>query len=142
MDVIDILERAMKEQGYTNKYEFVSRRLFKFITDDPDIDRVFVKKIFEVARVIIDRSQLAYLTRYENYLTYTAVCQYFIRRDWIMFDKALSDAYFVDNEMYCPTHLYSEERFDDEAEDGWYEFVTVEFSEENLRALMKWVKED
>jgi hypothetical protein len=58
---------------FDNKYEWAASHIFNLATYDSDLDELFVKKILEVCRVILERKNYDYIKDDTNYITLISV---------------------------------------------------------------------
>lgn len=140
MSVMESYERAYEvfKHGVEccdNKYEWAASEIFNMATYDGNLDELFVKKIIEVCKAILDGKTYEYIeTSDENYITYILVCQLLWRKGWIEWGVSIRGAFF-DTGKLAGTIL------------NWKcngETFYVPFSENNIRAFIEFmeIKED
>lgn len=81
---------------FENKYEWAASHIFNLATYDPDLDELFVKKILEVCRVILERKNYDYIRDDTNYITLISVCQRLNSLGWIDWGTSIRGAWFKD----------------------------------------------
>ena len=65
------------------KYEWAAREVFDLTTYDGELDELFVKKILEVLKVILNRTNFDYIKEEVDYTNYILVCQLLNKFNWI-----------------------------------------------------------
>lgn len=80
-----------------NKYEWAASHVFEICTDDGELDEIFVKKIIEVCRAILESRTFEYIEDKDNYIAYIIVCQLLYEKGWIEWGTSIRGAWFVRN---------------------------------------------
>ena len=95
---IDVFKReyeAYKDFGtFETKYEWAASHIFDLATYDSSLDELFVKKILEVCRVILERQNFEYIKDDDNYITFIGVCQRLNSLGWIDWGSSIRGAWF------------------------------------------------
>lgn len=138
MDVKEIYKKSYEEfvesGAVRSKKEWLSSEVFGFATYDPELDRLFTKKIIEVCKAILNKTTFEYIWEDEqNYITYITVCQLFVHCDWIDWGTSIRGAWFCAGKDAKPILTYY---YDDEVQ-----WLTIPFSVEYLKALIEFVEE-
>lgn len=134
MEIKKTYEAAYKEYcGYfpelTTKYHWAATMIFDLVTYDDDLEELFVKKIIEVCRAILDGKTFDYISGHgENYRTYIIVCNLLNGWQWIDWGTSIRGAWFQDGQN--SRHLM--------LDDGSY---SVPFTADNMRALVEFIEE-
>ena len=136
MTVKEIYEAEYKdyseffEEGQT-KYHWASKEIFDLTTYDDDLDELFVKKIIEVCKAIIDRKTFEYINvSADNYVTYIIVCNLLEEYDWIEWGTSVGGAWFQEGPNFRHYLLNCTKN------------ESVPFTIENLKALCEFIEED
>ena len=119
---------------FETKYEWAASSVFKLATYDSDLDELFVKKILEVCKVILNRTNFEYIKDENNYHTYILVCQLLKDMKWINWGTSIRGAWFNDftvDEDVSPLFI-----------PHTYEDRLIYPSKENIMELIKFVEED
>lgn len=118
------------------KYEWAANEVFELTTYDGSLDELFVKKIIEVLKVIFNRTSFDYIKEESNYITYILVCQLLERFNWIDWGTSIRGAWFENYHLNCKSKSIIDRNLTD------YGFEDVEFTEDNLKALIEFIEED
>lgn len=111
-----------------NKYEWCSNYVFDFATYDAELDEIFIKKIFEVCKAVLERRTFEFIEESdEKYRQFIIVCQIFYKFNWISWGTSIRGAWFEENRKEQSPII--------EGDIG-----TVYFSEENLKLLIEFVE--
>ena len=111
-----------------NKYEWCSNYVFDLTTYDNELDEIFVKKIFEVCKAILEKRNFSFFKdNDEKYREFIIVCQLLCRLNWINWGTSIRGAWFDENRKEQSPII--------EGDIG-----TVYFSEENLKLLIEFVE--
>lgn len=113
-------------------YEWAASDIFELATYDGSIDRLFVKKIIEVCKVILDNKTYEYISVEENYIPYLIVCQLLYNFNWIDWGTSIRGAWFND---YCLDRTQPILKPDSVLG------PIVNYSKENLELLIKFIEE-
>ena len=113
------------------KYEWAASRVFNLTTYDGSLDEMFVKKIVEVCKVILDRTTFDYIQDGTNYVSYILVCQLLNQFEWIEWGTSLRGAWFLDQLKSRPILTYWTDK------NGYKE---VPFTVDNLKTLSKFIE--
>lgn len=115
-----------------SKYEWSAVEVFDIWTDDSSIDELFAKQIIEVCEQILNKTQFEYIKKEEKYIKYLAVCQWLSRHfNWLEWGTSIRGCWFVNSPVEKPLLTY-----------GQYGAEKVEFTVENLKKLIEFVKEE
>lgn len=83
-----------KECGtFENKYEWAASHIFNLATYDSSLDELFVKKILEVCKVILNNKNYDYIEDEKNYITFISVCQLLNSLGWIDWGTSIRGAW-------------------------------------------------
>lgn len=106
--------------------------IFGFVTYDSELDELFVKKIIEVCKAILDRETFEYIDgSRDNYIAYVLVCKLLDTYGWIDYwGSSIRGAWFHEGQM--DRHYIAEP----------YRQKPVPFSIDNLRTLIEFVEEE
>lgn len=119
---------------FDNKYEWAASHVFNIHTYDSSLDELFVKKILEVCKVILDDKNFEYIKDEKNYMSFVAVCQRLNSLGWIDWGSSIRGAWFKD------TH----DRWNTSSMVNCYvsaDNSTVYPCKESIRALIDFVEE-
>ena len=76
-------------------YEWAANEIFDLTTYDGELDELFVKKIIETSKAIIDRKTSEYIEQSENnYIVYILACQIFNKNNWIDWGTSIRGSWF------------------------------------------------
>jgi hypothetical protein len=140
MDVIELyrkeyaFETKVIQEGST-KYTWAATQVFELTTYDISLDELFVKKIIEVCKAILEGRTFEYIRDESQYVTYILVCQLLERLNWIEWGTSIRGAWFEEShEKYHPSqpilkYLYTNEE------------TSVPFTVDNLKALIEFMEE-
>jgi hypothetical protein len=144
MDVIELyrkeyaFETEVIQEGST-KYTWAASQVFGLTSYDRSLDELFVKKIIDVCKAILEGRTFEYIRDGSQYVTYILVCQLLERLNWIEWGTSIRGAWFEEShEKYHPSqptsqpilkYLYSN-----------YE-MSVPFTVDNLKALIEFMEE-
>ncbi len=123
------------------KYEWAASYIFDLTTYDGSLDELFVKKIIEVCKVILDGKNHEYIKDEHNYTVFILVCQILDRFNWIEWGTSIRGAWFgtsmnprcllmSDSVTYFVKGKRKEEGHPD-----------IPFTKENLKTLIKFMEE-
>ena len=131
---LDVFKReyeAYKEFGtFESKYEWAASHIFNLATYDSSLDELFVKKILEVCKVILERKNYDYIEDDANYITLIGVCQRLDSFGWIDWGTSIRGAWFDDSHR---SPMLNCTAFEDSVE--------VYPCEESIRALLDFMEE-
>ncbi len=114
--------------NYDNKYVWCSNYVFNLTTYDNELDEIFVKKIFEVCKAILERKTFEFIKESdEKYRQFIIVCNLLSRFEWINWGTSIRGAWFEENRSNQKPIIEGD-------------LGTVCFSEENLRLLIEFVE--
>lgn len=119
---------------FETKYEWAASSVFNLTTYDVGLDELFVKKILEVCKVILNGTNFEYIKDEINYHTYILVCQLLKEMNWIDWGTSIRGAWFNDfavDEEVSPLFV-----------PHTYEDRLIYPSKENIRELIKFVEEE
>ena len=111
-----------------NKWDWAASEVFGLTTYDNSIDKIFVKDILEVCKVILEKKNFEYIKDEANYIKYLTVCQLLDNFAWLEWGSSIRGAWFLDGEESRPI-LYEE-------------INDIPFTEENLRILIEFIEEE
>jgi hypothetical protein len=124
------------------KYEWAANLVFNLTTYDGSLDELFVKKIIEICKVILDGKNYEYIRDENNYKDFILVCQLLHNFDWINWGTSIRGAWFErgSRARYLLENYSASQYIDDE----WREkgHPDIPFSEENLRLLIEFIEEE
>lgn len=125
-----------------DKYEWAARDVFDLFTCDGGLDKTFVKTILDVCRVILEQNNYEYISNEESYIKYILVCQLLRRFGWINWGTSIRGAWF-ENMRYMNTRPKDIiEALTWCESDGEHRIAHVEFTPDNLRALLEFMDEE
>lgn len=111
-----------------NKYDWCAKYVFMLLTYDEELAEIFIKKIFEVCKAILEKRNFSFFKdNDEKYREYIIVCQLLCRLNWINWGTSIRGAWFEENRKEQSPII--------EGDIG-----TVYFSEENLKILIEFVE--
>lgn len=140
MDVIELyrkeyaFETEVIQKGST-KYTWAATQVFELTTYDRSLEELFVKKIIEVCKAILEGRTFEYIRDESRYVTYILVCQLLEHLNWIEWGTSIRGAWFEEShEKYHPSqpilkYLYTNEE------------TSVPFTVDNLKALIEFMEE-
>jgi hypothetical protein len=140
MDVIELyrkeyaFETEVIQEGST-KYTWAATQVFELTTYDRSLEELFVKKIIEVCKAILEGRTFEYIRDESRYVTYILVCQLLEHLNWIEWGTSIRGAWFEEShEKYHPSqpilkYLYTNEE------------TSVPFTVDNLKALIEFMEE-
>ena len=138
-DVRGIFERDYKEHIEntcdTTKYEWAASQIFDLCTYDGELDELFVKKIIEICKVILEDRTYEYISESnENYINYILVCQLLYKRDWIDWGTSVRGAWINRWTTASPilSHHYMYKECDED----------ISFCPEHLKILIDFIEEE
>ena len=118
-----------------SKYSWAASEVFELTTYDRDLDEMFVKKIIEVCKVILENRAFDYIRDESNYVDYILVCQLLEHFHWIEWGTSIRGAWFEESHqkyyesqpiVKCPyTHAEG----------------PIPFTVDNLKALIEFMEE-
>ena len=135
MTDLEVLEKYQKEYEindcFDNKYEWASSHVFNLATYDGTLDEMFVKKIIEVCKVILEKRNFEYIKDESNYISYILVSQLLDHLNWIGWGTSIRGAWFEEDVRYgaCRTTPILDMN----------EYVP--YSKKNLELLIKFLEE-
>lgn len=136
MEVYEIYEKDYQEQcevfGYESKYVWAACNVFDLTTYDSTLDELFVKKIIEVCKVILNNKNYEYIEDENNYINYILVCQVLVNFDWIDWGTSIRGAWFQESFRRPILNWMSDM--------GGYE--PVNFTADNLKALIEFIEKE
>ena len=147
MNTIDIYRDHYKEicslyGDEYDKYEWAANHIFDLCTYDAALDEKFVKDIFEVCQVIIDKRNFEYQIDNNNYIKYILVCQILYHFNWINWGTSIRGAWFEDDSQKDILEETSWSQLNEKTgEWDHYKIESVPFSIDNLKALIEFMKE-
>lgn len=130
--VKDIINLIYHLQEKIDIYEFISSHVFNLTTYDLKLDQLFVEKIIEVLKVILNRETFEYIKKEDNYINYILVCQKLEQLNWIDWGTSIRGA-FLDESNENATSI-CEYYYND------YQYI-IKYSKENLIAFIEWYNE-
>lgn len=137
MDVKDIYEidynDYMMASCGNSKYEWAASNIFELSTYDGALDELFVKKIVEVCKVIINGATYEYIRNGENYIAYILVCQLLNSLQWIEWGTSIRGAWFLaelESKPILKYYVHGE---------GYKE---IPFTIDNLKALIEFIEKE
>lgn len=119
---------------FQTKYEWAASSIFNLATYDGDLDELFVKKILEVIKVILDGTNFEYIKDETNYRAYILVCQLLKEMNWINWGSSIRGAWFDD--------FISDEEVSPLFVPHTYEDRLLYPSKENIVELIKFMEEE
>lgn len=122
------------DEGGT-KYEWAASDIFNLTTYDGALDKLFVKAIIEVCKVILERKTFEYIENKEKYVSYILVCQLLETFNWIEWGTSIRGAWFDDlcGTNYRPRPI---------VEHPYADYMTpIPFTLENLKTLIEFMEE-
>ena len=125
------------------KYEWAAREVFDLTTYDGELDELIVKKIIEVLKVILDKTNYEYIKNRENYINYILVCQLLDKFNWIDWGTSIRGAWFKSYHSNAETHPILEEFEVKRFVDGELlkcVYPEVYFTKEALNTLIKFIE--
>lgn len=136
MDVMKTFEMACADyldfvECAETKEEWAAGKVFGLCTYDAALDKLFVDKIIEVCKVILDHKTYEYIEESDdNYANYILVCQLLRNKHWISWGTSIRGAWFdkcADSEPII---------------DDWGSELTYyePFSEDNLRVFIEFME--
>ena len=135
-------EYCENRYGYT-RYEWAASEIFDLTTYDGELDELFAKKIIEVLKVIINKTNFEYIKDNTNYINYILVCQLLNKFNWIEWGTSIRGAWIETYHPNVKTHPILEEYTVTRYVDGKWEdsvYPEVRCTEENLRALIEFIE--
>lgn len=133
----DYCEFLSQDDEKRTKYEWAAREVFDLTTYDGSMDELFVKKIIEVFKVIVNRDNFDYIKDEANYITYLTVCQLLVKYDWIDWGTSIRGAWInessFDSEYRIPILRDNLEK---------YGCSEVRFCKAHVMALIDFIEED
>lgn len=144
MDVLKIFEWNYAEYIIntcgTTKHEWAASHIFDLVTYDGGLDELFVKKIIEVCKVILDKTNYEYIKDENNYINYILVCQILDRFDWIEWGTSIRGAWFGPsmNPRYLLEGTEITYYYDGKSETRGH--PDVPFTIENLKKLIEFIE--
>ena len=140
---MDVLELYKKDYEFcsevvckgSNKYDWAASRVFDLTTYDSSLDELFVKKIIEVCKAILEGRTFEYIRDGSRYVTYILVCQLLEQLHWIEWGTSIRGAWFEECHMeYGKSqpilkYLYSDEE------------ASIPFTVDNLKAFIEFMEE-
>lgn len=127
------------------KYEWAASEVFNLTTYDGTLDELFVKKIIEVLKVILNKTNFEYIKDETNYINYILVCQLLNEFNWIDWGTSIRGAWFDAYHPNSKTQLILEENVITRYANGVPEdiiYPEVRCTEENLKALIEFIEAD
>ena len=113
-----------------SKYHWAATEIFPLTTYDDALDELFITKIVEVCKAILDRKTFEYISGYgENYRAYILVCNMLNHYGWIEWGTSIRGAWFQEVGD-CRAYILES-----------YEYGNVPFTEENMRILVDFLSE-
>lgn len=120
------------------KWEWAAHKVFNLCTYDGYLDELFVKKIIEVCKAILDRKTFEYMAvdETQHYIDYIVICQWLNQLGWIEWGTSIRGAWFDGHghggeQAKLVQYLYTD--FDAP--------IGVPFTEDNLRAFIDFMEE-
>ena len=140
---MDVLELYKKDYEFhsevvcegSNKYDWAASQVFDLTTYDSALDEMFVKKIIEVCKAILERRNFEYIQDETCYVTYILVCQLLEQLHWIEWGTSIRGAWFEESHFgYVQSqpilkYLYSD------VDDG------IPFTMDNLKAFIEFMED-
>ena len=115
-----------------SKYEWIAVEVFDLCTYDSALDELFAKQIVEVCEQIINKTQFEYIKIEEQYIKYIAVCQWLSGHfNWLEWGTSIRGCWFADFDVKKPLLSY-----------GQYNAEKIDFTVENLKKLIEFIKEE
>lgn len=134
MTILEKFEESYETYGFFNicagnKYVWAAEEVFGMFTYDNKMSELFVKEIFEVLDVIINRTNYEYINKNEDsYIKYLRVCLFLDRLCWLEWGSSIRGAWLDSDNV----------RFDDAKKDI---IKGVPYTPDNLVMLMNFVEE-
>ena len=124
----------------TTKYEWAASYIFDLVTYDGGLDELFVKKIIEVCKVILDKTSYEYIKDENNYINYILVCQILDKFSWIDWGTSIRGAWF--GPSYNPRYILegTEITYYGNGKPETKGHPDVPFTIENLKKLIKFIE--
>lgn len=111
-----------------NKYDWCANYVFMLFTYDEELAEIFIKKIFEVCKAILERKTFEFIKESdEKYRQFIIVCNLLCRFEWINWGTSIRGAWFEKHRSNQKPIIEGD-------------LGTVCFSEENLRLLIEFVE--
>lgn len=140
MDVIELyrkeyaFETEVIQEGST-KYTWAASQVFELTSYDRSLDELFVKKIIEVCKAILEGRTFEYIRDESRYVTYILVCQLLEHLNWIEWGTSIRGAWFEEShEKYHPSQPILKYLYTDEE-------TSVPFTVDNLKALIEFMED-
>ena len=139
-------EFYIRNNEFSDKYEWAAINVFDLITYDRELYEIFVKKIIEVCKVILNEQNFEYIEDRDNYITYIIVCQLLEKFDWIDWGTSIRGAWFEEkNSSYGESkNILDKVEWTQLLVDGkWgkHEISEVPFTVDNLNAFIKFMED-
>ena len=110
-------------------YEWAASEIFCLTMYDPWLDELFVKRIIEVCKAILEGKTFEYIEdKDSNYVTYALVTNLLSKYDWIDWGSSIRGAWFSAGRD-ARSILVA------------FEMDDVPFTEENIKALIEFVED-
>jgi hypothetical protein len=123
------------DEDKPTKYEWAASEIFDLTTYDGSMDELFVKKIIEVIKVILDRHNFEYINDENNYISYLAVCQLLVKYDWIDWGTSIRGAW-INESCYEKTKPILDSNLEK------FGCSEIRFCEAHITALINFIEED
>lgn len=120
------------------KYGWVASNVFDLATYDSSLDELFVKKIIEVCKVILDGLTYEYIHSNDNYIIYILVCQLLDKLNWIEWGTSIRGAWFQESEFKQYRSHPILNYYD--PDNGHYD--EIPFTINNLKKLIEFVEKE
>lgn len=136
MNIYDIYEKDYREycelvDNNVSKYTWAACNVFDLTTYDGKLDELFVKKIIEVCKVILNDKNYEYIEDENNYITYVLVCQLLVNFNWVDWGVSIRGAWFQESNLRpILTYWWNDM-------DG---YETVDFTVDNLKTLIEFIE--
>lgn len=141
MTTLDIYEReyvdySLRTMG-ESKYSWAASYIFDLTTYDAALDELFVKKIIDVCKSILNRTMFEYVHDENKYIEYILVCQILEKFNWINWGTSIRGAWF-DYAGY--PHIKPRPIL--ELDTAIYDVKEIPFTEENLKMLIEFIESE
>lgn len=107
-------------------YEWAADHVFNLTTYDGALDKLFVRTILDICKVIINKQTYEFIRDENMYVVYIVVCQLLNKKGWIEWGTSIRGAWFKDSIHSKPLM------------EMW---TKVPFTEKNLIALIEFIEE-
>ena len=132
--------------AYRNKYNWAATEVFDLTTYDDNLDHLFVEKIVDVCKAILDGQTFEYIGNKDRYVTYILVCQLLDKFHWIEWGTSIRGAWFEEQHGVWgkSKDILNEQEWSSTDNTGaWVDNVIekVPFTVDNLKILIEFLEE-